>query len=69
MTKRWILSNVISILEKAKEQLGILSALRQATETYAEQKRKRKDAPTDVQSSKTKKARMYVTENFIKLTD
>jgi hypothetical protein len=47
-----------SILEKAKEQLGVLAALRQATETYGEQKRKRKDAPTEVQPSKTKKARL-----------
>ena len=50
-----------SILEKAKEQLGILAALRQATETYSEQKRKRKDAPSEVQPSKVKKARMYLS--------
>jgi SAGA-associated factor 29 len=57
-----------SILSKAKEKLEILAALRQATETYGmflfgsylgEQKRKRKDAPADIQPSKTKKPRMY----------
>ena len=54
-----ILICVFSILEKAKEQLAVLAALRQASETYGEQKRKRKEAPTDVQPTKTKKARMY----------
>ena len=34
--------------------------MRQASETYGEQKRKRKDAPTDVQPTKTKKAKTYV---------
>jgi hypothetical protein len=48
-----------SILSKAKEKLEILAALRQATETYGDQKRKRKDAPTEIQPSKTKKARTY----------
>jgi len=60
MRRTGILICVIgSILEKAKEQLGVLSALRTATETYSEQKRKRKDAPTDAQPSKTKKAKTY----------
>jgi hypothetical protein len=49
-----------SVLEKAREQLGVLAALRTATETYSEQKRKRKDAPTDAQPTKTKKARTYL---------
>jgi hypothetical protein len=50
-----------SILSKAKEKLEILAALRQATETYGDQKRKRKDAPAEIQQpSKTKKARTYV---------
>lgn len=50
----------VSLLSKAKEKLEILAALRQASELHGEQKRKRKDAPTDIQPSKTKKARMYV---------
>jgi|SRR5579859_1466298 SAGA-associated factor 29 len=48
-----------SILSKAKEKLEILAALRQAAEPYGDQKRKRKDAPSDIQPSKTKKARTY----------
>ena len=39
--------------------MGILSALKQAAEPYTEQKRKRKDAPTDAEPTKTKKARTY----------
>jgi SAGA-associated factor 29 len=60
---------IASLLSKAKEKLEILAALRQATETYGisyskrpdtgEQKRKRKDAPSDIQPTKTKKARTY----------
>jgi hypothetical protein len=57
-----------SILEKAKEQLGVLAALRQATETYSEQKRKRKDAPIDGQPVKTKKARMYALQSSFSVT-
>ena len=50
-----------SILSKAKEKLEILAALRQATETYGDQKRKRKDAPAEIQQpSKTKKAKTYL---------
>ena len=55
----FIVSNEYSILTKAKEKLEILAALRQATETYGEQKRKRKDPPTEIQPSKTKKAKTY----------
>src|SRR5579871_6647971 len=51
---------VHSLLSKAKEKLEILAALGQATEQHGEQKRKRKDAPTDIQPTKTKKARMYI---------
>ena len=47
-----------SILSKAKEKLEILAALRQATEIYGDQKRKRKDAPSEIQPSKTKKVKM-----------
>jgi SAGA-associated factor 29 len=57
------LSLTISILSKAKEKLEILAALRQATETLGgEQKRKRKDAPTDIQPTKTKKVKTYTPE-------
>jgi hypothetical protein len=53
-----------SILEKAREQLDVLAALRTATELYSDQKRKRKDAPTDPQPPKAKKARTYQTPLF-----
>jgi hypothetical protein len=59
----------VRILEKAREQLDVLAALRNATELYSDQKRKRKDAPTDAQPPKTKKARTYVPLLYVKPTE
>jgi hypothetical protein len=47
----------VSILTKVQEQLNALSALKVAATEIYEQKRKRKEPPTESQPSKVKKAK------------